>query len=447
MPTPGDPPAPAVPADRARAIVDGLGECFLSVDADWRVTDCNPATERFFQRQRDEMLGLKLWNLTGLSSESPFATLGRRVSETHHPAEAELQYQAKGRQRTLFVRGFPLAGGVAAVWRDVTRARVVEQRAARNAARYHEVAHGLPAASWMARADGKLDFVNPAMADAMGWPVADLLGDGWLNALDPEHKAGLMLARAQARANHAPFRYEARFRRKDGALRILQLYGRPRFSGSGAFRGHLGIANDVTEIREAEKRQRVLINELNHRVKNVLATVQSLVHQTLREHNVEKGVEEEIVERLMALAAAHDVLTRNNWKDAELSDVAIEATKAYNHAHRIALAGPRVRIAPKTAIALSMAFHELATNALKHGALSAPDGRVELAWARDGDEVELKWRERGGPEVTRPTRSGFGSRLLGRVLAGELGAPADLAYPPEGLVCTIRAPAAAAPAA
>jgi PAS domain S-box-containing protein len=439
----GEFPAPAEPADRARAIIDGLGEGFLSVDADWRLTDCNPAAERFFRRSRDEILGLKLWNLTGLSDESPFATLGHRVAETRRVAEAELEYRAKGRQRTLFIRAFPLASGIAAVWRDVTRARVIERRAARNAARYMEVADGVPAAAWMSRADGKLEFINAAMAETLGWPPAELLGDGWMAALDPDHKAGLLLARSQARAAHAPFRYEARFRRKDGTPRILQLFGRPRFSGSGAFRGHLGICNDVTEVREAEKRQRVLVNELNHRVKNVLTTVQSLVRQTLREHGVDRLVEDEIVERLMALAAAHDVLTRGDWKGADLFDVAVEATKAYNHAHRIALAGPRVRIAPNTAIALSMAFHELATNALKHGALSVADGRVELFWDRDGDGVDLTWREHGGPPVVKPKRSGFGSRLLGRVLAGELGAPADLVYPPEGLVCTIRAPAAA----
>src|SRR6516162_2273207 len=94
----GDLPAPAEPIDRARAIIDGLGEGFLSVDADWRLTDCNPAAERFFRRKRDEILGLKLWNLTGLSDESPFATLGHRVAETRRVAEAELEYRAKGRQ-------------------------------------------------------------------------------------------------------------------------------------------------------------------------------------------------------------------------------------------------------------------------------------------------------------------------------------------------------------
>jgi PAS domain S-box-containing protein len=425
--------------DRAREIVDGLGEGFLSVDADWRLTDCNAAAERLLRRQRKDILGRKLWRLAGLPSRSSIAALARRVAATRKAEEAELAFSTGNGPQILSVRAFPLGGGVGAVWRDITCARRAERRLAETRTFYREVADGVPAAAWLSRADGKLEFVNPAMAEALGRPEAALLGDGWMDFLDPEDREGLLLARAAARKAHAPFRYEGRFRAADGSLRLIQLCGRPRFDAGGAFGGHVGVASDVTETRAAETRQRTLINELNHRVKNALSTVQSLVRQTLREHRASKRIEAAVADRLVALAAAHDVLTREDWSGAELGDIVAEAVRPY--AGRVTANGPRVRIAPRPAVALSMALHELATNAAKYGALSAGDGGVELSWRRDGAHAVVRWREHDGPAIASPKRCGFGSRLLGPVLAGELGEPAAMTFAPEGVVCTIRTPA------
>jgi two-component sensor histidine kinase len=168
--------------------------------------------------------------------------------------------------------------------------------------------------------------------------------------------------------------------------------------------------------------------------------VQALVRQTLRDHQAAPEVERDVTERLIALAAAHDVLSREQWKDAELSDIALEVMAPYDHGGRVVVRGPQARIAPKSAITLSMALHELATNAAKYGALSVPEGRVELSWRREADRVLLEWRERGGPPVGSPKLSGFGSLLLGRVLAAQLGRAAQLLYEPEGLTCRIDAP-------
>jgi PAS domain S-box-containing protein len=437
-----DPIVDLAPArERAREIVDGLGEGFLSVDADWRLTDCNPPAERLLHQARGDILGLKLWDIAGLASDSPFAELGRRVVTKRTPEEAEISVRIDGRIKILAVRAFPLGGGMAAMWRDVTRARAAERQIAVNARRFHEVAEGAPMAAWLSRGDGKLEFINQTMVEDLGRPARELLGEGWMAAIHPDDRAALLIARAEARAARGPVRFEGRFLRPDGEVRIIQLYGRPRFDAKGAFRGHVGIANDVTDVRAAEQRTRTLINELNHRVKNALATVQSLVTQTLRDHGIPREVEDAVSDRLIGLATGHDLLTRQNWNGAELTDVTQETTKAYNHGGRIALAGPRVRLSPRTAIALSMALNELATNAAKYGALSHPEGRVELNWARADDAVVLEWRESGGPAVSPPPSTGFGARLFGRVLAGELGQPAELTFAPGGLICRIRAPA------
>ena len=197
--------------------------------------------------------------------------------------------------------------------------------------------------------------------------------------------------------------------------------------------------------RLAGERQRLLINELNHRVKNTLATIQSLVHQTLRDGLVTRDARERLTERLLALSAAHNVLTRENWKSADLGEIAAEALRPYDDplGSRITASGPSARLAPNVALALSMALHELATNAVKYGGLSTADGRVEVIWTREADSraMVLDWRERGGPAVVAPTTSGFGARLLAG-LAGELGAPAVVTYDTAGVTCRLRIPIA-----
>jgi len=212
----------------------------------------------------------------------------------------------------------------------------------------------------------------------------------------------------------------------------------------GAFRGHVGVAADLTETREAERRQQLLINELNHRVKNTLAIVQALVRCTLKENDVPPFAANAVADRLIALAGAHDVLSRELWENAELNDLIASAIGPYGE--RISATGPAVRVSPKTAIALAMGLGELATNAAKHGALSTTEGRVELRWSLRDAVIDMEWREHGGPPVESPQITGFGSFLLGQALAVELGRPAELVYAPDGLICRLWAPVASASA-
>lgn len=205
---------------------------------------------------------------------------------------------------------------------------------------------------------------------------------------------------------------------------------------------------EIAERTRAEEHQRLLINELNHRVKNTLATVQSLAAQTRQGAQDPRASYESFSARLMALSRAHDVLTRQRWEGADLKEIAAGAVQSFDlDGGRFTMEGPSVWLEPHTALALAMAWHELGTNAVKYGALSVPGGRVDLSWRvePDGDDdlaIELIWREHGGPEVTRPSRKGFGSRLLERGLAAELRGQVTVDYPPSGLVCrmTARAP-------
>ena len=201
------------------------------------------------------------------------------------------------------------------------------------------------------------------------------------------------------------------------------------------------------ELRRREVARRLLVDELNHRVKNTLATVQSLAAQSLKALTGEAADRSRATfeARLFALARAHDVLTRENWASAELHDVVSEVIRPYGDAasRRFALQGPQVRLVPRTALALSMALHELCTNAAKYGALSAPEGLVEIRWRveeNDGPCLNLTWQERDGPIVQPPGRRGFGSRLIERGLAAELRGTTEIRFAATGVTCSITTP-------
>lgn len=202
---------------------------------------------------------------------------------------------------------------------------------------------------------------------------------------------------------------------------------------------------EVAARRASEHQRQLLVGELNHRVKNTLATVQSIAAQTLREGKSLKETRASFESRLLALSETHNLLTRDHWRGAGLRElVEVELAPYAGARERIDVTGDDVWLAPDTALALGMALHELATNALKYGALSGAEGRVRIAWAQrqeaDADWLKLVWEERGGPPVTPPSRRGFGSRLIETGLRRQLRGHVDLAFRPEGVCCTIDLP-------
>lgn len=199
----------------------------------------------------------------------------------------------------------------------------------------------------------------------------------------------------------------------------------------------LAIAfRDVTAARATIERQKFLMRELNHRVKNVLTSVLSLARQTSTAGSA-VAYREALTSRITAMARAHDLLMTESWEGARLTDIVSQTLAPYD---RVSADGPPVSIPPDLALGINMALHELATNAVKYGALSVPDGHVEVRWAlveRDGTAVDLRWRERDGPPVAQPMQQGFGSRLLTRGFAAE-GRKAHLHFGIDGLECTLR---------
>jgi two-component sensor histidine kinase len=212
----------------------------------------------------------------------------------------------------------------------------------------------------------------------------------------------------------------------------------------GGARRMAGVSLDITDRKRAEERQRLLLNELNHRVKNTLVSVQSIARQTLRTTPDPAAFNIAFEARLMALSQTHNLLTEQNWEGASLREVFDAEIDAFTARDRVSFAYSRdVRLNPKSTVALGMAVHELATNALKYGALSTATGEVQVKWTIEAGDVALlclTWCERGGPPVADPDRLGFGGRLLEKGLARELCGEVSLDYNPNGLVCTMRLP-------
>jgi len=228
---------------------------------------------------------------------------------------------------------------------------------------------------------------------------------------------------------------EFRYRRADGVRRWLLL----RAEMDGASETAFGVVMDVTDRKEAEERQRMLSAELNYRVKNTLAIVQAMAAQTFREGADMASARESFAARLSALAGTHDLLVGTGWQRADLKGLVAKTLEHCWDSARMSAEGPGVSVPPSLALALSLALHELSTNAVKYGSLSVPTGRVTVRWNMEPGAglLTVLWQEAGGPPVTLPATKGFGTRLIERVLGSD--GVSRLDFDPVGLRCLLTA--------
>lgn len=279
------------------------------------------------------------------------------------------------------------------------------------------------------------------------------LKDLWPNPLevvDPRDQKRVRAEWDKAVQTGAPFRCEFRLEDREGqeawvycVAEVFRDVDRPhrvvvaQMDITERKQHELEILQTMEQMREHEMRQKLLLDELNHRVKNTLASVQSVAVQTLANAREPREARDLFIERLMALSTTHDLLVKHAWTSASFRELVEATLRPYGHAWRHL--GPDLRLDPNYAVSLGMAVHELATNAIKYGAWRT-GGEVEIATEVADAEVRIVWRESGGPPVSPPTRGGFGARLLQRGVAAELGGKVVLDFAPAGLICTIAAP-------
>ncbi len=372
-----------------------------------------------------------------------------------HEDEFRIRRADDGEERWVHVRGRVHRDGDGRAVRAVgTLLDVTDRRRAEEALRARQgeletVLATVPAAVWFTRdPEGRriqgnhhaIRLFGPPPGAADGQPTdVTICRDGV-----PVPPGSLPVQQALAGTEVRGQELEVRF--ADGASMVVLANAMPLRDDAGRVVGAVGASIDISERKLAEERQKLLLAELNHRVKNTLATVQSVAQQTLRSAPSPQVFIETFTGRLLALSQTHDLLTREAWHGASLGHVVQRTLAPYiaRERHRATIGGPDLRLGPNAAVTLSMAFHELTTNAIKYGALSHAQGRIDVTWSihRDtgGATVDVCWTESGGPPVAPPPRRGFGSRLIEQGVARELNAVVQLDFAPSGLSCRMRLP-------
>jgi PAS domain S-box-containing protein len=290
--------------------------------------------------------------------------------------------------------------------------------------------------------DGVITSWNHSAERLFGYTAAEAVGRHVAMLAAPGREEEMPRILAQIRRGEKIDHYDTVRRRKDGSLIEISLTVSPIRDSAGRIVGASKIARDISERKRWESRQELLLRELNHRVKNTLAVVQSVARNSARPGI---GIDQfiEVFEgRLGAMAAAHDQLVAGNWESAILDDLVRGALGAHAAEPGMRLLLPPVHLNPLIASNLALAVHELASNAAKYGALSTPAGRVTLEGSVVNGDLRLVWREQGGPEVRAPNHRGFGTALLAEVLTRQHGARVSLDWRREGLVCTLVLPLA-----
>ena len=339
--------------------------------------------------------------------------------------------------RPLFDDDGTYVGHVGSVM-DITERREAEEALRLSEGHFRTLTESMPHLVWTLEAGGACRYLSAGWADFLG---ANPSYERWRDAIHPEDRAAVDASWAAAGPVEG-YQSEYRLRRLDGTYRWFLSRAARLHDAEGRFVRWVGTCTDVTERKQAEERQRVLMAELDHRVKNTLAKVQAMAWQTMRTARSPDSFNEIFGARLQALARAHDMLNRAGHDGASLHETVREALVpiAGGDALRASLSGDPIRLSGRAVLTLSIVLHELATNAAKHGALSAPDGRTEVTWSGNSGRIEIAWAESGGPAVTPPTRRGFGLRLIADSIAHELGGDVALDFARTGLVCKIGLP-------
>jgi PAS domain S-box-containing protein len=435
-------------------IVDSATDfAIFTFGANGAVTSWNAGAERLLGHKEREIIGRSADVIfTPEDRDAGAPTEERRKASTDGRAENERWHMRRDGSR-FWGSGaaMPLRGaeGFVKIMRDLTERHTREERLRQSEAEFRLLATSIPQLVFRCGPDGSRTWASPQWSSFSGLSSEPSLQFGWLEAVHPDDRKATLDAWHAASVSGEHYSEQRVRRAADGEYRWHQMRARPIEDPNCEW---VGTMADIHELKALEGRQAVLIAELHHRTRNLLAVVQSIASQTMRSAESLPAFAAEFESRLRALSRVQGLLARVEQQDVDLREIVEAELAAHGDGKlgtdKVSMAGPSVLLPATSAQAIALALHELATNAVKHGALAQPSGRLDVSWRVDQEpecRIALQWRESGVamPEGGRPARRGYGTELIERALRYQLKAKTKLEFGEDGVRCLIEVPTVA----
>jgi PAS domain S-box-containing protein len=437
--------------DYAEAIIRTVSDPLLILNADLRVHTANEAFYKAFEVSPAETEDRSIFELDRGSWSIPrLRHLLEDILPRHsffNNFEVTHEFERIG-PRTMLLNARTLSetsGQPARILlgiQDITELLQFQRAMRQSQSRYRALVEASAQIVWTTDASGAVVEDSPSWRAFTGQTYEQWKGFGWLDVFHPDDRERVTVLWQRAVSEHTPLEIEYRIRHVSGDWRWMAARAVPVLDSHGSVSEWVGMNSDITERKQAEERQRFLMNELAHRGQNLLAVIQSIASRTLSGTRSLAEAHEVLTQRIQALARSQSVLVTEDFEGAPVTEIIRLEFEAFSE--RVKAVGPDVMLNPRAAQTFALLVHELATNATKHGALSRPGGQIAIHWSIEGAGSEARfkfqWQERDGPPVVPPTHQGFGRILLEKAAAQDFGAPPKIRFAPEGLSYEIDAP-------
>jgi PAS domain S-box-containing protein len=426
---------------RLNGVLQSTNDCVVMLDHESRITFANSRALEFMQRD-ETVYGTRLIDVFPTIVNTKLIKYFNQANED--ATSVPFMHYISSMDRWIDVTLYPSEKGITVFFRDVTDTKKNEERLADSERQFRELANSMPQMVWKSDRGGNRYWFNQRWYQYTGLTASKARGWGWLKACHPDDVESLKSQLRESFIGKTSWEVTYRIRDTHNNYRWFLVRAVPVLDAKHQVVRWLGTDTDVTAEIKDKEHQQLLLHELNHRVKNTLAIIQSIARQTTGDTPSDFRLLFE--NRLLALSKTHDLLTDSDWASAPLRELICKELAPYvyvdTEVRKYVLEGPDVKLKPQVVVPLGMAIHELATNAAKYGALTNPEGVVNITWALVDSNIVITWRESGGPIVRAPSRKGFGTRLLQHSFRGDFGGAVRTTYEPTGIVCVMEIPAA-----